>query len=119
MPSKGHTSSSATSSFSTQSKPKSKSKTSKPDEASKEKRREHRRQSNIASANRSRERLKNEHNWMHIQMSENEDRMHNLEKRVAELTAELAAPPRRKSTQPAPRDDLANADRPAWFGDAF
>lgn len=85
-----------------------------------ENRREQRRQNNIKSAQRSRERLKNQQNWMAVQMSENEDRMKHLEKRVVELTEELTAPPRKqRPTHRSSRGGAADAERPQWFGTPF
>lgn len=76
---------------------------------------ETRRRKNVESAKRSRERLRNEHKWMKIQMLENEDRVRDLEKRVNELASELRAPPRKG------RNGQANvpSERPHWFGEPF
>lgn len=80
-----------------------------------DKKSESRRRRNVESAKRSRERLKNEHKWMEIQLSENEDRVRKLEKRVKDLTSELMAPPRKG------RNGLANvhSERPSWHGEPF
>lgn len=81
---------------------------------------EQRRLRNIQSAQRSRDRLKNEPKWMQVQMSENEDRMRYLEKQVIELTEELSKTKDKRNTgRPKGRDSYQESDRPAWFGDPF
>lgn len=88
-----------------------------------------RRKKNIDSANRSRDRLKNEHKWMSVQMSENEDRMRRLEKTIDSLTSELdtSAPQSSKKDNAGPsssRKDKTGgskdkSDRPKWFGEPY
>lgn len=79
-----------------------------------------RRQRNVESAKRSRDRLKNEPLWMHVQLSENEDRMRKLEKCVHELTSELKSSSRSRTRRPVKGHDFAKqGERPAWFGEPF
>lgn len=76
---------------------------------------EDRKKRNVQSAIRSRDRLKNETNWMSIQMSENENRMKNLERQIESLQNELtSSKPRERSKQ-----NSSQKDRPAWFGQPF
>lgn len=79
---------------------------------------EERRLRNIESAKRSRDRLKNESNWMHIQMNENEDRMSHLEKTVHHLTNELTSPPRRNKKSSSSVKNQ-NEDKVSWFGEPY
>lgn len=76
---------------------------------------EERRRKNIESAVRSRERLKNEQNWMAIQMSENEDRMKRLEKKIDQLSQELSGSKSRSKKG----SSSSQNDRPKWFGEPF
>lgn len=75
---------------------------------------EQRRLRNIESAKRSRDRMKNEPQWMELQMNENKDRIKLLERTVETLTNELTGMDRRKSVKKRGADD-----RPAWFGEPF
>lgn len=75
-----------------------------------------RKKRNIESAYRSRDRLKNEHNWMAIQLSENESRIKHLENQVARLTDELISPKPCVHTKPG---IFMESDRPKWFGTPF
>lgn len=75
---------------------------------------EQRRLRNIESAKRSRDRMKNEPQWMELQMNENKDRIKLLERTVETLTNELTGMDRRKLGKKRGGDD-----RPAWFGEPF
>lgn len=79
-----------------------------------------RRERNVQSAKRSKDRLKNEHRWMEIQTLENEDRIRFLERRMDVLIAELERPPSQsRSPKPASHQCSLSTDRPSWFGAPF
>lgn len=78
---------------------------------------EERRRKNVESAIRSRERLKNEQNWMSVQMKENDDRMKKLERQIEELTEELTVPQKSRSSKM--KATSGHGDRPSWFGEPF
>lgn len=107
---------SSSSSTSSQSSGQSKSKPPhKSEQAERSRILEERRLRNIESAKRSRARLRNETAWMQVQMSENEDRMRYLEKKVKDLTDELRTPQRNRSSKHSPHPEK----RPDWFGEPF
>lgn len=76
---------------------------------------EERRRKNIESAVRSRNRLKNEHQWMVIQMRENDDRIKKLERKLTELSDELT----QSHSRPSKKSNSSQSDRPKWFGVPF
>lgn len=89
--------------------------TSKPLNKESDHRASSRRQRNVDSAKRSKDRLKNEHKWMEVQMSENEGRVRELERRARDLASELEKPSKNhRSVKPTGKDN-----RPAWFGEPF
>lgn len=81
----------------------------------KQKDNDERKRKNVESASRSRDRLKNETNWMAIQMSENEDRMNKLEREIDSLQKELNTTSKKKPS----KNSSTQKDRPAWFGKPF
>lgn len=82
---------------------------------------EQRRLRNIESAKRSRARLSNEQNWIAVQMSENDERMSHLEKKVHELTVELTKPKKSavKREHHHPSKQQRKDGHQAWFGEPF
>lgn len=81
----------------------------------KPKEKDERKKKNIQSAVRSRDRLKNEQEWMSVQMSENEDRMKKLAKEIDNLETELKEPKAPKTRT----SSSSQKDRPDWFGKPF
>lgn len=84
---------------------------------------EQRRLRNIESAKRSRERLKNEPEWIEIQMRENEERIVQLEKTIGGLEQELQTTPKKPASGVRHSIHFGNLNkndkRPEWFGEPF
>lgn len=68
---------------------------------------------NIASAKRSRERLKHTDHWVMLQIEENKDKIKDLEKQIDDLADELETPSNSK------KSFQRNEYRPKWFGEPF
>ena len=104
---------------------KSKSKTKTPEpSAERSKILEQRRLRNIESAKRSRERLKNEPEWIEIQMRENEERIIQLEKKIGGLEQELQTSPKKPASSSVRHSihfgNIPKTEkRPEWFGEPF
>lgn len=71
---------------------------------------------NIASAKRSRDRLKHSDHWVMLQIEENKDLIKALEKQIDDLADELEAPSHTTNTK---KKYQRNDDRPKWFGEPF
>lgn len=79
---------------------------------------EDRRLRNIESAKRSRDRLQNEPSWMKVQVSENNQRIRQLEKTMDDL--ERTVPGSRVSSKKNTAGRPGTTEkRPKWYGDAF
>lgn len=68
---------------------------------------------NIASAKRSRDRLKHSDHWVMLQIEENKDLIKALEKQIDDLAEELETPSNSKKKY------QRNEERPKWFGEPF